>query len=337
MAAKRRVGATRMSWSPGVVAIATMAACAQPQCDIGPINFGFGSWGNSCPSGSNTAVAMAQLTPPDLAWYGATTGELDLFGPSSTLDIGLGGSAAISVLASDGTPFALPYALQSEQPNIVAVTSQPGEPAIVAGVGAGDACIDIIDPQSRVLYGGLETGTAPLLSAATVPSASASEMIGEDFSAFVFASGDVAVAVAYYGDYGASGPRLIDLDATLVLDRATQLDWQTLELDGATPGTYSISAAIGSGSATTSVDVVDRGTGARYIEPLGVQHGLACFAAESDGAFIVGLEWSFTVDGRVASASDSASNCVAIASDGATHTITALAGGQSTAITAVGS
>jgi hypothetical protein len=162
-------------------------------------------------------------------------------------------------------------------------------------------------------------------------------MIGEDFSAFVFASGDVAVAVAYYGDYGASGPRLIDLDATLVLDRATQLDWQTLELDGATPGTYSISAAIGSGSATTSVDVVDRGTGARYIEPLGVQHGLACFAAENNGAFIVGLEWSFTVDGRVASASDSASNCVAIASDGATHTITALAGGQSTAITAVGS
>ncbi|HEY1547519.1 MAG TPA: hypothetical protein VGG28_06860 [Kofleriaceae bacterium] len=324
-----------MSRSPGLVAIAMLTACVQPQCDIGPIDFGFGGpWGSSCPNGSDTGAAVADLTPPDLAWYGASSGEVDLFGPTSTLDIGLGGSAAISVLASDGTPFSLAYVLQSERPSIVAVTSEPSEPATVAGVGAGDACIDIVDPSSGVLYGGLQTGTAPLLSAAVVPSASASERIGEDFSSFAFAAGEPEIAVAYYGDYGASGPRLIDLGATLVLDRATQLDWQTLELDGATAGAYSFTATIGSASATASVEIVDRETGTRYIEPLGVQQGLACFAAETDGAFIVGLEWSFTVGGRVTAASANASNCVAVPSDGATHAITALAGGQSIAIAA---
>ncbi|HEY1815610.1 MAG TPA: hypothetical protein VGG74_24850 [Kofleriaceae bacterium] len=94
----------------------------------------------------------------------------------------------------------------------------------------------------------------------------------------------------------------------------------------------SIAAHVGS----ASFDVVDRSHGAHELVRFdGDLPGFACFAAlTSSPAFIVGLEWSFTVDGVVAPASDDYTNCVAIPSDGAAHTITALAGGQTIAISA---
>src|ERR1700733_4715316 len=247
-----------MSWSPGL--LATMAACAQPQCDIDLGTFPFPPFGTSCPSESPVMPPPGglafELTPPYFAAFGANTGELDLFGPGSKLDVALGGSAALTVLAADGSPFALPFEAQSETPGSVAITSQTGTTAMLEGSGVGGACIDITDPQDGELLGGLETGTATMLSAAVVPAAPR-ELIDNDFSGYAFAAGDLEIGVMYFGDYAVSGPRIIDLGAALQLDRATQTDWQTLSFQDATVGSYSIEANVGSAISDASLEVVD--------------------------------------------------------------------------------
>jgi hypothetical protein len=326
-------------WSPGLLAM--MAACAQPQCDIDLGAFNFPPFGTSCPSGSNVAPPPGglafELTPPYFASFGAGPGELDLFSPSSELDVALGGSAALTVLADDGSPFAQPFEARSESAGTVAITSQTGTTAMLEGSGVGNACIDITEPQTDELFGGLETGTAPMLSAAVVPAAPR-ELIDNDFSGYAFAAGDLEIGVMYFGDYAISGPRLIDLGATLQLDRATQTDWQTLSFQDATVGSYSIEATAGSAVASASLEVVDPSNSARSLVRFDeALHDRVCFAALTQtGWFITGLQWGFSIDGRIAGATADASNCVAVPSDGATHTISVLAGGQSTAITVVG-
>jgi hypothetical protein len=321
----------RKAWLVPVVAL--VAACDLDLGGdlLGGLTFPFPPLGSTCPSGSASPPAGGlafQLTPAYFASFGATPGELDLFSPSSTLDVALGGSVGLTILAGDGSPFPQPFDLASSSDATVAITGRSGSAVLLGGEAVGNACIDVVDAQTGALLGGLETGTAPILSAAVVPAAPR-EAITNDFNGYVFAAGDLAVGVMYFGDYGASGPRVIDLGATLVSDRGTQTDWQTMSFPGATPGTYSIAA----GSATATLEVVDAGNGARSIVQFTDQADRACFAAlTNNGDFISGLTWLFSIDGTLASATADAANCAAIPSDGASHTITAFAGGQSIAI-----
>jgi hypothetical protein len=318
----------RMCWSLGLV---LFVAC---DFDFGNFDLGFNfpPIGSTCPNGSASPPPDGlafQLTPAYFPSFGATPGELDIFSPSSSLDIALGGStAALTVLAGDGSLFPEPFDLASQAEGTVAITGSTGTAVLLGGESIGNACIDVIDGNTGELLGGLETGAAPILSAAVVPAAP-HEAIDNDFSGYAFAAGDLEVGVMYFGDYGVSGPRVIDLGATLALDRATQTDWQTLAFPGATPGTYSIAA----GSASATLEVVDATSSAHSIVRFDNASDRACFAALTGaGWFISGLSWLFTVDGTPIAATSDASNCVALPSDGATHAITALAGGQSIAI-----
>jgi hypothetical protein len=323
-----------MSWSPGVLAISAVAACAEPQCDFEtPLNI-FPP-GPSCPAGSNISPLTPagldlELQPIDFDWFPAGTDR-------DGIDVATGGSAEMTVLGADGAPLQLAYVASSNDPDIVAVGSQSGSSVMLQGGAVpGAACIEVADPETGDPFAGLWVGASRLRSAVVIPAGSFHELIDDEFSGFAFAAGDLEIGVGYLGGYAGTGPRLIAVDATLELARATQTDWQTLEFPNATPGSYAIEANVGSASGSASFDVVDRSIGARLVEQFDDDlPTLACFAAETDtAAFIVGLEWSFTIDGGVGSASDDYTNCIAIPDDGVAHTITAFAGGQSTAITA---
>ncbi|HEY3802149.1 MAG TPA: hypothetical protein VGL61_06050 [Kofleriaceae bacterium] len=306
-------------------AIATVVSACQVQtCDLDLSGLSFGGSDDVCATGSESSPLKSidvELTPVLLDWFpsGAET------------DVATGGSAMMSVLL-DGTPSS--YDATSLDSEVVAIEAQDGSSATLQGITEGDACIEIYD--FNALLGGVLVGASNLRSVVVVPAGSASERITDDFSAFAFVAGDLQIGVGYLGGYADSGPRLVDLGATLALYRATQTDWQTLAFPSATAGSYTIAANVGSASGSASFDVVDRSNGAHELVRFdGDLPGFACFAAlTSSPAFIVGLEWSFTVDGAVASASDDYTNCVAIPRDGVAHTITALAGGQTIAISA---
>jgi hypothetical protein len=317
-----------------------VAACqAQPSCDLDlDLDFpGYGGDDDSCPAGSNFSSVTPngldlELTPVAFDWF---PDGLD----RGAIDVAIGGSAALTVLAPDGTPLSFAYEASSENAHVVAVGAGSGSGSAVTlqGLAVGNACIDVTDPTTGELFGGVEVGAETLREVIVVPAGNVREVLDNDFGAFAFAMGDLQIGVGYLGGYANSGPRLIDLGATLELDRATQTDWQTLAFPSATAGSYTMAATVGSASASASFDVVDRSNGAREVVRLNdAPADLGCFAALTGSqAFIVGLSWSFSIDGAVASASPSYANCVAIPVDGIAHTITALAGGQFTSISAM--
>src|SRR5580704_768208 len=268
---KRARVTTRMSRFLAVAAIAS--ACQQTQsCDIALPQLHFG--GGSCPSGSDVSPLTPngldlELTPAAVAW----------FPDDAELDVATGGSAAMTVLALDGTPLQFAYEASSEDSDAVAV-SQTGSAVMLDGIAEGNACIDVADPETGELFGGLWVGASKLRDTVVVPGGSAHELIANAFSAFAFAAGDLQIGVGYLGGYAHSGPRIVDLGATLELDGAVQTDWQTLAFPSATVGSYTIAATVGSDSGSASFDVVDPATGA--FEVLKFDDAipdLACFAA----------------------------------------------------------
>jgi hypothetical protein len=284
--------------------------------------------GPSCPSGSNAgSLALdldldldLELAPIDFAWF--PNGR----DPNDFVDLAAGGSAVLTIVAPDDDP----YVASSEDPTIIAVGSQTGSAATLqAGVG-GDACIDITDRESGGELGSW-ISASPLTSAAVFPEG-AREMIDSELDSFAFAGGDVQLGVAYVGASADGDPRLIDLGATLELAGATQTDWDTLAMPGASVGSYTIAATVGGAGATASFDVVDPATGAYAVVPYDINlPALSCFAAVTQAsAFIVGMAWKFTLDDVTAPASADYPNCIALPHDGVVHSITAVAGGQST-------
>ena len=325
--------ATRMSWWP--VIFVMLSAC----WDFGPVDLlgglGYGDDDDQpagCPNNAlspNTTIPLALgLTPVDVDWFPADAG----------VDVATHGSAAMSVATVDGSPLPKYLIPSSEDPSIVeAVGSEGSASALLDGLLEGSACVDVSDIGSHIPYGGVQTGAAKVRSAVVVPGGAVHELVDDEIAAFAFVPGDLQIGVGYLAGYANTGQRLVDLGATLELPRATQTDWQTLAFPSATIGSYTIAATAGTVSVSASFDVVDPTTAAREVERFGVDPPeLVCFAALTGSkAFIVGLPWSFTIDGAVAVASSEYDNCVAIPQDGVAHTITALAGGQFTSTSAI--
>jgi hypothetical protein len=286
-----------------------------------PVHGGVGD----CPGGST----CSPKTPQGLAFDGNEP-VLGLFPPNADSEhdhIVTGGVDVIELL-EDGSPFPLAFDAQVDNPAALTVEGSAAASVTLIG-GIGTTELDIIDPDTGLLFDRAAYASSSLASAVAIPIdvlISAPDWWAVTAPAFAFWPGDLDVAIALLDDGGAN--RLVDTSIVLALPGATQSDWQTLAFPGATPGTYAVGvASTGGGTATAQISVVDH---ADAIVALITSGGFACFAAQAVGAFVVGIPWTYTSAGAAVAGDDNGlgPNCVFPSGD-QPFTVTASAGGQS--------
>jgi hypothetical protein len=146
---------------------------------------------------------------------------------------------------------------------------------------------------------------------------------------FAWITGSVDVGIALFDD---RNERLID--TSLLIEGAAQPRWDEIIVHDAGAGHYGVAIETGEGkTATVDVEVVDHVASIVLANPGDFAGADACFTAlADDGAFIAGLQWSFTVNGVPMQGK---TTCVPLYGDlGATFTVTASTGNvTATAIT----
>jgi hypothetical protein len=286
-----------------------------------PVESGVGD----CPGGST----CSPKTPQGLAFDGSEP-VLNLFPPNADTEhdhIVTGGVDVIELLENNA-PFPLAFAAQVDDPAALVIQSSGASSVTLVG-GIGTTELDIVDPATGLLFDRAAYGSSPLASAAAIPIdviVSAPAWWSSTAPAFAFWPGDLDVAIALLDDGGAN--RLVDTSIVLALAGATQSTWQALAFPGATPGSYAIDVtSAGGATATAQLIVVDH---ADDLVALVTSGGFACFAAEAGGAFIVGIPWTYTIDGTAVAGDDNGlgPNCVFSPAGDQPFTVTASAGGQ---------
>ncbi len=294
-----------------------------------PVTSGVGD----CPGGST----CSPRTPDGLAFEGEAP-VLALFPPNADTEhdhIVTGGDDVIQLFEND-EPFPLAFDAEVDNPAALAIQSSGASSVTLVG-GIGTTELDIVDPDTGLLFDRAAYASSPLASAAAIPTyvvVSAPDLWSATASAFAFWPGDLDVAIALLDADGAN--RLVDTSIVLTLAGATQRDWQTLAVPGATAGTYAVGvASAGGGMTTAQILVVDH---ADDLVALVTSGGFACFAAETGGAFVVGIPWTYTIAGAAVSGDDNGlgPNCVFSPAGDQPFTVTASAGGQSITVDVTG-
>ena len=279
-------------------------------------------------TGSGASVPLGSGSPDQSLTFAGAQLVFGAFPPNADhehANIATGGTDVIALETVAGGPFTRLFEATVDEPAALAIAGVDGSSVTLIG-GTGTAELDLTDPATGTLIDQNAYASSPLAAAAVVPTESiisSPNILTSTAAAFAFWPGDLEVGIALENVGGAN--RLVDTSLTLALGGATQVDWQTLSMPGATAGTYSI--AVGSTEITARLAVVD------HVDSLGVliaTNGLACFAADTGGAFVVGVPWSFSIDGAPApSVGVSLENCVS--AESGDH-ITANAGGLSLAV-----
>jgi hypothetical protein len=308
-----------------VLAIALCAGCFDVTGDGAGDQVSAGSGTGDCPGGGT----CSPQTPHGLTFAGVQL-AFGAFPPGADTEhanIATGGTDLI-VLEEDDAPFSRPFAAAVDDPAALTIAATSGSTVTLVG-GTGTTELEITDPATGLLYDRYAYASSRLVTAAAVPEdvlVSAPDWLTTTAPTFAFWPGDLEVTIALENVGGSN--RLVDTSLVLALAGATQLDWQTLSIPGATPGTYAIAATSAGGDGTAApLVVVDH---ADAITPLITTGGLACFEAATGGAFVVGIPWTFTIAGAPApSAGPSFENCVSPPLGEPNFTVTASAGGQS--------
>jgi hypothetical protein len=287
-----------------------------------------------CPAGETCSPA----TPFGLQFVGTQLADSsNLVGPAATA---IGGTQEVDLEYNPGTGFVeqldLPYLVDDDGGIGIRFDHQNGSIVTVRGVGSRTNYLRITDTSGE-LYDRKELAGAKLDTIALVP---ADGETVPDGSAIVFAAGHVDVGIGLWGAVQEStGPdeeRIVDTSLVASLASATQPSWDQLELANANAGTYSLAVTAGD-VATTNLDVtVVDGPDAMITDdppatilPAGDQ--LVCFEATNAGRYVVGLAWSYTVDGQAA---PGAKNCIEVttAKTSGSVTVVASAGGQTASV-----
>jgi hypothetical protein len=191
---------------------------------------------------------------------------------------------------------------------------------VVHGITRGSGYIELLDSTNDEPLLVDELGVAAFDHAVAVPA-------NDDFlfaqpTSFAWMTGSVDVGIALFDD---RNERLID--TSLLIDGAAQPRWDEVIVHDAGAGHYGVAIETGEGkTATVDVEVVDHVASIVLANPGDFAGADACFTAlADDGAFIAGLQWSFTVNGVP---TQGKTTCVPLYGDlGATFTVTASAGG----------
>jgi hypothetical protein len=283
-----------------------------------------------CPAGETCSPA----TPNGLEFVGTELADSsNLVGPAATA---IGGTQEVDLEYNPGTgifeQLDLPYQVDDDGGIGVRFDHQNGSIVTVRGVGSRTNYLRITDTNGE-LYDRKELAGAKLDTIALVP---ADGETVPDGASLVFAAGHVDVGVGLWGAVQESGgpveERIVDTSLIASLASATQPSWDQLELANANAGTYSLAVTAGD-VATTNLDVtvVDAPDAMISDDPpatiLPSGNQLVCFDATNAGRYVVGLSWSYTVDGQ---AEPGAENCIEVttAKTSGSVTVVASAGGQ---------
>jgi hypothetical protein len=236
----------------------------------------------------------------------------------------------------------LPYTADDDGGIGVQFSAQSGSQVTILGAGSRTNYLRILD-QNGLLMDRKEMTGADLTHM---------ELMSTDFESvpngleLAFAPGKRAVGVALYGDVQHSGgpvsERIVDTSMQLDLAGSTKKSWDTLEVADATVGTSTLTVtAANKPAANLDFVVVDHADQVQAITPaptsimpMGSQS--ICFQALSGARYVVGLTWTFNVDGVVKTQGDDMlqRNCISVSTTKTTGTVSvqATAGGQSASL-----
>lgn len=293
-----------------------------------------------CPAGETCSSS----TPGGLQFVGdSLADDLLASGPAPTA---IGGTQDIDLQyqRSDGTftDLDLPYQADDDGGLGVRVDHTTGSVVTVRGVASRSNYLRILDASSGALFDRKMITGAAIDSIALIPTDF--EMI-PDGAELAWATGDQQLGVALTGavqeSTGPTEERLIDTSMQLSLPGADRVAWDTLHLPAATAGTYAVAVTAGDRPATSlPLVIADHADAVTAIEPPGgiPPQGSAevCFEATTGGRYLVGLAWTFAVDGVAQpSGGDLLGNCAMVSTEKTSGTVTvqATAGGQSTTVT----
>jgi hypothetical protein len=270
-----------------------------------------------CPAGEVCSPA----TPNGLHFIGqALIDDVLVSGPAATA-IGGTQDVALQYDRGDGILIALdlPYTADDDGGIGVKVDHSSGSVVTVRGMKSRTNYLRILDPATDELYDRKELTAAALDTIQLVPTDFETVPAGTDLA---WNAGAVKLGVALFGAVQEStGPeeeRLVDTSMTLSLGGASRKAWDEIEL-AATPGTYPLTVTAGDKpAADLDVVVVDHADAitAQDASPTIPPGGSAslCFTASANSRYIVGLSWSFLVDGTSESHGDGsvARNCITV-------------------------
>lgn len=292
-----------------------------------------------CPAGET----CSDETPRGLDFIGNhLINDLLLSGPRATA---VGGTQVVALEydRGDGVDVALdvPYTADDDGGLGVKVESTSGSQVTIRGVASRKNYLRILDAD------GLLMDRKELAGAAL----SRMDLVANDYetisegSLIAFAVGERELGVALYGDVQhSSGPvseRIVDTSMVLALAGAEKIAWDTLRINAAV-GTYALDVTAGDKPVNTLdvvvVDHADSVTALANAPSTIMPNGSAsvCFEAKAAGRHIIGLEWSFDVDGTTKVQGESAvnRNCVSVTTTKTTGSVAvqATAGGQSASV-----
>jgi hypothetical protein len=292
-----------------------------------------------CPAGET----CSPLTPSGLDFVGNhLTGELLLSGPRATA-IGGTQQVALEYDRGDGVDVALdlPYTADDNGGQGIKALSTSGSQVTIQGAGSYSNYLRILDEDGLLMDRKQLTGAA----------LSTVELVSIDFETYpanselAFATGTRRVGIALYGEVqSSSGPRterIVDTSMKLDFAGATRSAWDELQIDAVT-GNYAITVTAGDKPAVPLdfivVDHADSVAAAPGTpSTIATNNSISvCFQATSGTRYIVGLTWTYTVDGQVTTKGegDLQRNCISVSTQKTTGTvsISAAAGGQTTAM-----
>jgi len=298
-----------------------------------------------CPTGEVCSPA----TPNGLHFIGDIAADEVLGGLAAPAATAIGGTQEIALQydRGDGVLIALdlPFTADDDGGLGVKTDSTHGSVVTLRGVASRTNYLRIVDPATAELYDRKEMTGAALDSLALV--ATDFESVPTD-AQLAFAAGNVSVGVALFGKVQqGSAPvteRIVDHSMVISGAGGTQTKWDTLHVANAQVGTATLAVTAGD-KPTANLDLVvvdhadavqPQATTPANIPPSGSQQ--FCFEALAGTRFIVGLDWSYTVDGQTVAtvAGQVLRNCISVTTTKTTGSvaIVARAGGQSASLTA---
>ncbi len=292
-----------------------------------------------CPAGET----CSDTTPTGLLFVGnALIWDWAASGPRATA---VGGTQVIALEyeRGDGVNVALdiPYTADDDGGLGVNVESQSGSQVTVRGAGSRSNYLRILDGDGLLMDRYELTGAA----------LTRMDLVAADFETIpegtpiAFAPGERRLGVALYGDVQhSSGPvseRIVDTSMQLALAGAERTAWDTLKIQ-ATVGTYALDVTAGDKPMNTlDVVVVDHADTLAMLpeQPTTImpnESKSVCFEAKTAGRHVIGLDWTFTIDGvvKVQDGDWVNRNCITVSTTKTTGTVAveAAAGGQSAAM-----
>ena len=294
-----------------------------------------------CPAGETCSAA----TPNGLQFLGVDLAGIWTFETPEPTAVGGTQDIALEYQPAgsrDFVPLDLPYTADDDGGAGIAVDHQSGPTVTIRGVRSLSNYLRILDASDGSLLDRKELTGSALDAITLVP---VDPMVALQVPANMqpaWAPGDRTIGVALWGQVQtSSGPveeRIVDQSMQLALTGADRAAWDQLHLAAAVAGTYPITVTAGDHPATTiDLIVADHADSIAQVDvPASIPPGgsaEACFAAVVQGHAIVGLPWTYVVDGVTMTTHGDPCFMVQTSKTSCSVSVEVSAGGQTTTAT----